>query len=81
MDDTYSTYDAKAKFSAILAKGRRGRTVDVSYRGKPVTEICPIRPAAEGLDDRLETLARMAAWLRRRRTDQLLGGKPIPISS
>jgi len=57
MDDIYSLYDAKAKFSAILAKVRRGRTVYVSYRGKPVAEIRPVGPPAGGLEERLDDLA------------------------
>ena len=35
MPKTYSTYEAKAKFSEILRKIRGGESVYVTYRGKP----------------------------------------------
>ncbi len=46
---TYSTYEAKARFSEILRAVReRGETVTVSYHGEPVAEIRPLpRPEAE----------------------------------
>ena len=42
---TYSTYEAKAKFSEIIRKVRRGQRVIISYRGEEVAEISPYRPA------------------------------------
>ena len=39
---TYSTYDAKAKFSELLRQVRRGKTVYISYRGDVVAELRPI---------------------------------------
>lgn len=39
---TYSTYEAKAKFSEIMRKVRAGESVFVSYRGREVAEIRPI---------------------------------------
>ena len=46
MSITYSTYEAKAKFSEIIRSVRDGKTVTVSYRGQPVAEIRPLqRPA------------------------------------
>lgn len=56
MDDLYSTYEAKARFSEILRRVREGRTIRVSYHGKPVAEIRPIG-ATTGLHARLERLA------------------------
>ena len=50
MSDTYSTYDAKAKFSEILRRVREGKTVTVSYRGEPVAEIRPISKGGEQTD-------------------------------
>ena len=47
MADSYSLYEAKAKFSEIIRKVREGRSVTVSYRGTPVAEI---RPLPEGND-------------------------------
>lgn len=40
--DSYSTYDAKARFSELLRKVRGGRSVTITYRGKPVAEVRPI---------------------------------------
>ena len=64
MTDTYSLYDAKAKFSAILAKVRGGRTVYVSYRGTPVAEIRPIAPAPSNLADHLQRMADQGTLVR-----------------
>lgn len=55
--DTYSTYDAKARFSELLRKVRSGRSVVITYRGEPVAELRPIdRP--ESTRARIEQLAR-----------------------
>lgn len=55
--DSYSTYDAKARFSELLRKVRSGRSVVITYRGEPVAELRPIeRP--EGTQARIEHLAR-----------------------
>ena len=40
---TYSTYEAKARFSEILRKVRRGESVLISYRGENVAELRPIK--------------------------------------
>ena len=42
MGITYTTYEAKAKFSEVLRQVREGKTVTVSYRGEPVAEIKPL---------------------------------------
>ena len=42
---TYSTYEAKAKFSEILRKVRAGESVVVTYRGREVAEIRPMAQA------------------------------------
>ena len=60
----YSTYEAKAKFSEILRQVRKGRTVRVSYRGKPVAEIRPIGGADSGLERRLEGLEERGVLIR-----------------
>lgn len=46
---TYSTYEAKARFSEILRKVRSGESVFISYRGEEVAEIRPIarKPSTE----------------------------------
>ena len=53
MSETYSTYDAKARFSEVLRKVRQGQTITVSYRGEPVAEIRPIGGKGSGLERRL----------------------------
>ncbi len=55
MSETYSTYEAKARFSEILRKVRRGETVYVSYRGREVAEIRPV-PAEESAEAAIERL-------------------------
>ena len=68
-DDTYSTYDAKARFSEVLRRVREGRSITVTYQGEPVAEIRPIdRPG--GTRARLE-------WLRSRGT---ISGPASPAS-
>lgn len=56
MPRTYSTYEAKARFSEILRKVRGGETVYVSYRGREVAEIRPVQsePTAEEALRKLE---------------------------
>ncbi len=58
MDITYSTSDAKARFSEIIRHVRDGRTVTVSYRGEPVAEIRPIQERPATIEDRTEELER-----------------------
>ncbi len=55
MPTTYSTYEAKAKFSEILRKVRAGESVYVTYRGEEVAEIRPVEKA-DDLAARLEEL-------------------------
>jgi prevent-host-death family protein len=53
--DEYSTYEAKARFSELLRKVREGKTITITYHGRPLAELKPIgRP--EGLEARLEML-------------------------
>ena len=39
MSTAYSIYEAKAKFSEVMRKGRGGQRVVVTYHGQPVAEI------------------------------------------
>lgn len=55
MADTYSTYEAKAKFSEILRKVRDGKHVYITYRGREVAEIRPFEQE-ETIEERLEKL-------------------------
>lgn len=54
---TYSTYEAKARFSEILRQVRAGESVVITYRGTEVAEIKPIA-SRESLEERLERLER-----------------------
>lgn len=58
MKKTYSTYEAKARFSEILRRVReRGEAVTVTWHGEPVAEIRPASVAgAETLEARLNGL-------------------------
>jgi prevent-host-death family protein len=56
--ETYSTYEAKARFSEILRKVRAGRRVVVTHHGSPVAEIGPVEPATVSLETRLTQLER-----------------------
>ena len=58
MGITYSAYDAKARFSEVLRQVRDGKTVTVSYRGKPVAEIRAIRDSPATIEARLDDLER-----------------------
>lgn len=55
MTETYSTYEAKAKFSEILRKVREGKHVYITYRGREVAEIKPIEKE-ETFEERLQRL-------------------------
>lgn len=56
MGDTYSLYDAKARLSEIVRKVREGRTITLTYRGRPVAEVRPIEPQQQTLEERLRYL-------------------------
>jgi len=56
MPDTYSTYEAKAKFSEILRKVREGKHVYITYRGREVAEIKPFEKKKETLEERIQGL-------------------------
>ena len=58
MPVTFSTYEAKAKFSEVLRLVREGETVRISYRGDTVAEVRPISGRAETLPQRFARLAR-----------------------
>ena len=75
MVTTYSTYEAKAKFSEVIRRVREGDTVVVSYRGEPVAEIKRIEPPKTSLDERMAELERQGVLIRSRGTRR--GFKPI----
>ena len=55
---TYSTYEAKSRFSEVIRQVREGSTVIVSYRGAPVAEIRPIQRDSQTIEERLDELER-----------------------
>lgn len=56
MTETFSLYEAKARFSEIVRMVReQGRTITIAYHGKPVAEVRPIK-AATGIAGRLRDL-------------------------
>jgi prevent-host-death family protein len=79
MRDTYSLYEAKARFSAIIRLVREGRRILVTVRGEPVAEICPLAPAEHGLAARLDNLADRGILARgQRQTPRLKAGARRP---
>ena len=55
---TYSTYEAKSRFSEVIRQVREGNTVAVTYRGEPVAEIRPIQKTPQTIEERLDELER-----------------------
>ncbi|MCY4474400.1 MAG: type II toxin-antitoxin system prevent-host-death family antitoxin [Chloroflexi bacterium] len=74
MVTTYSTYDAKAKFSEVMRRVRDGETVIVSYRGDPVAEIKPIKPPKTSMEERMAELERRGVLVPAR--EPRMGFKP-----
>jgi len=56
MPRTYSTYEAKAKFSEVMRKVRAGQRILIAYRGRAVAEIRPIKGTEGDLEARLARL-------------------------
>jgi prevent-host-death family protein len=59
MGDTYSTDEAKVRFSEILRKVRAGRHVTISYRGEAIAEVKPIDRKGVSLERSLASLEEM----------------------
>ena len=55
MSESYSTYEAKARFSELLRKVRMGRRIRITYHGRDVAEIGPV-PSGGTLEDSLRKL-------------------------
>jgi prevent-host-death family protein len=58
MPKTYSTYEAKARLSELLAQVRKGDVVTITHRGEAVAEVTPIRRPETSIGERLEELRR-----------------------
>jgi prevent-host-death family protein len=56
MAQTYSTYEAKARFSEVMRKVRAGQRIVIAYRGQRIAEIRPIGSAERGLEKRIAQL-------------------------
>ena len=87
MATTYSTYEAKARFSEVLRQVREeGKTITVSYRGEPVAEIRPVRPKPQTVEERLDELERGGELVRSGkpgaavRIGQAISGRPRAFS-
>ena len=58
MPKTYSTYEAKAHLSELLARVRKGDVVTITHRDEPIAEVSPITQAATSVAKRLDELRR-----------------------
>lgn len=56
MAQTYSTYEAKAKFSEVIRKVRAGQRIVIAYRGEEIAEIRPLERADGNL---VKTIAQL----------------------
>ncbi len=56
MAETYSTYEAKAKFSEVIRKVRAGQHIMIAYRGEEIAEIRPLEHGARSLERSLPRL-------------------------
>ena len=73
MAETYSTYEAKTKFSEVIRKVRAGQRIVIAYRGEEIAEILsadgePVQALA--LMKRFERLKkRLTEMVRKQRQD------------
>ncbi len=56
MVTTYSTYEAKARFSEVLRRVRMGQRIRITFNGREVAEIGPIPESEPSLERRFEEL-------------------------
>jgi len=64
MRDTYSLYEAKARFSAIVRQVREGHPVVVTLHGEPAVEIRAVSDVREGIEARLDRMAERGELVR-----------------
>ena len=50
MAATYTTKEARARFSEVIRRARDGETVSITYRGKPAAEITPVKRSEKSED-------------------------------
>jgi prevent-host-death family protein len=58
MPKTYSTYEAKARLSELLARVRKGDVVTITHRGEAVAEVVPVTRRDTSIAQRIEELRR-----------------------
>jgi len=73
---TYSTYEAKARFSEVIRRVRAGQRVVIAYRGEEVAEIRPIEAGGTGLEKSLARLEDEGVLSRARKPS----GRPRPLA-
>ena len=79
MGITYTTYEAKARFSEVMRQVREGKTVTVSYRGEPVAEIRPLEKRKQTLEERIKELELRGVLVRAKEPRKPFKlGKPVP---
>jgi prevent-host-death family protein len=64
MKDTYTLYEAKARFSAIVRQVREGRPVVVTLYGEPAVEIRAVAAARLGIGARLDRMSERGVLVR-----------------
>ena len=78
---TYSTHNAKARFSEVIRRVRDGQTVTISYRGEPVAEIRPIKKKDQTIENGLDDLEERGELIRSSETWRpVAAGGPRPGS-
>ncbi|MEK6375992.1 MAG: type II toxin-antitoxin system prevent-host-death family antitoxin [Acidobacteriota bacterium] len=58
MPKIYSTYEAKARLSELLAHVRKGAAVTITHRGQPIAEVRPVERVEPSLSARIDELRR-----------------------
>ena len=76
MNASFSTYEAKARFSEVLRLVHSGTPVTVTRRGEPIAEIRPIEKTPLTLVERLDELERRGVLVRRRAPP-----RPLPATA
>ena len=66
MSTSYSTYEAKARFSEVLRLVDSGTLVTVTRRGEPIAEIRPVEKTPQTIAERLDDLERRGVLVRQR---------------
>jgi prevent-host-death family protein len=76
MAETYSTYEAKAKFSEVIRKVRAGQRIIIAYRGEEIAEIRSLERRGQSLERSLPRLEDQGILSRARK----LSGRLLPLT-